>query len=131
MLKEIEDQQRSLVVETDIRNVSPWLRITQWHEMFKDYDLKLLHSMVAPPSDVEFPNLQKSVLFTFKGASSLIDTMTTLVLQFLMVIHRGKNIQTAATSLKEWFVEKNESTFNSLRTLQHVASSIAFTTHIE
>ena len=84
MLKEIEDQQRSLVVETDIRNVSPWLRITQWHEMFKDYDLKLLHSMVAPPSDVEFPNLQKSVLFTFKGASGLIDTTTTLVLQILL-----------------------------------------------
>jgi uncharacterized C2H2 Zn-finger protein len=83
ILKDIEDRQRSLVAETDIRNVSPWLRITQWHEVFKEYDTKGLRAMVEHPSDVEFPYLQDAVLFTFQEASNLIDTTTTLVLQTL------------------------------------------------
>jgi len=49
-------------------------------------------------------------------------------LMFLKAMHNETNIQTGVNDLKKWFVEKNESTFNSLQTLQHVASSIAYTT---
>jgi len=88
-LAEIEDRQRSLVAEIDIRNVSPWLRITKWHEMFRDHDTKHLRSLVADPSDIEFPNLRDAALFMFHEASDLIDSTTPLVLQTLLSPNGG------------------------------------------
>lgn len=83
LLNEIDAQQKELVPDVDIRNVSPWLRITKWNEIFIDYDTKSLRSMVALPNDGEFPHLQKAVSFTLEKASGCIDKTTTLVLQML------------------------------------------------
>lgn len=49
-------------------------------------------------------------------------------LTFLTEMHQSPDIEAACDRLQHWFIEKNESTFNSLRTLQHVATSIVYTT---
>ncbi|KAJ3508586.1 hypothetical protein NLJ89_g5676 [Agrocybe chaxingu] len=47
---------------------------------------------------------------------------------FLKGIHSNKSIDEGVHAFQPWFIEKTESTFNSLRTLQHFASSIAYQT---
>jgi hypothetical protein len=49
-------------------------------------------------------------------------------LVFLQAMHDNGNIEMAAEQLSVWFQEKHDSTFNSLRSLQHVASSISYST---
>jgi len=83
MLQDIEAGQKALVPVTDVRNVSPWLRITKWHESFKGLDTDILRSMVEHPTNEEFPNLSDAVLFFFQKASDYIEDTTTLVLQKL------------------------------------------------
>jgi hypothetical protein len=49
-------------------------------------------------------------------------------LVFLRSINEaGGNLEVGCRKLQYWFVEKNETTFNTLRSLQHVASSFAYT----
>ena len=50
-------------------------------------------------------------------------------LTYLTEMHQSPDgIEEACDRLQRWFVEKNKSTFNSIRTLQHVATSIVYTT---
>ena len=51
-----------------------------------------------------------------------------MCLTFLTEMHQSPNVEEVCEWLQHWFVEKNESTFNSLCILQHVATSIAYTT---
>lgn len=83
ILQEIEAGQKSLVPEADIRNVTPWLRVTKWNESFKGIDTDSLRAMVVHPTAYEFPDLANSVLFFFTKASDFIDKTTTLVLEKL------------------------------------------------
>jgi hypothetical protein len=49
-------------------------------------------------------------------------------LVFLRSMHdAGGKLEEACRKLQYWFVEKNETTFNSLRSLQHLASNFAYT----
>lgn len=83
ILQEIEAGQKSLVPETDVRNVTPWLRVTKWHEYFKGIDTQSLRAMVEHPTTSEFPDLAHSVLYLFVKASDYIENTTTLVLEKL------------------------------------------------
>ncbi|KAF9473073.1 hypothetical protein BDN70DRAFT_771411, partial [Pholiota conissans] len=49
-------------------------------------------------------------------------------LTFLYAMHERDDIEQAAEDLSIWYQEKRDSTFNSLRSLQHIASSIAYST---
>jgi len=83
ILQEIEAGQKALVPETDVRNVTPWLRVTKWNESFRGIDTQSLRAMVEHPTAREFPDLTESVLFFFHQASDYIDKTTTLVLEKL------------------------------------------------
>ncbi|KAJ3506846.1 hypothetical protein NLJ89_g6640 [Agrocybe chaxingu] len=49
-------------------------------------------------------------------------------LTFLKLIHEAPTLEYGIYSNQPWFIEKVESPFNSLRTLQHLATSIAYQT---
>jgi len=49
-------------------------------------------------------------------------------LVFLRCMHNAEgSVEDACRALQYWFVEKNETTFNTLRSLQHLASNFAYT----
>jgi len=89
-------------------------------------------------SKITDPTIQYLALSTLQESGSFsppINVTNTLArfqycmrLTFLTDMHQSPNIEEACERLQHWFIEKNESTFNSLRTLQHVATSIAYTT---
>jgi hypothetical protein len=83
ILADMEANQKALTPDLDIRNITPWLRITKWHEMIEGHDVAYLRSLVSFPTLLEFPILQKAVLSMLMDASDLIDETTTLVLQLL------------------------------------------------
>jgi hypothetical protein len=83
ILANMEATQKALTPDLDIRNITPWLRITKWHEMIEGHDVAYLRSLVSVPTLLEFPILQKAVLSMLMDASDLIDETTTLVLQLL------------------------------------------------
>ena len=79
----MEATQKALTPNLDVRNITPWLRITKWHEMIEGHDVSLLRSLVSYPTEDEFPILQKAVLSMLMDASDLIEETTTLILQLL------------------------------------------------
>jgi hypothetical protein len=81
MKKEMEKQ---LVVYHPSRNtcnVSPWLKMTKWHE--QAFDSKEPLSLIAPPGAREFPGLQDTVEEYFEEATELLESMQELTLQKL------------------------------------------------
>jgi hypothetical protein len=67
----------------DARNVTPWLRVTQWHLHTKGYAAADLQKMVAYPTVGELPHLKMAVQAFWESASQLIDATSVLVLQKL------------------------------------------------
>ena len=83
IFKDMEATQKAFTPNLDVRNITPWLRITKWHEMIEGHDVSLLRSLVSYPTEDEFPILQKAVLSMLMDASDLIEETTTLILQLL------------------------------------------------
>lgn len=79
----LEETQKELSPDLDVRNVSPWLRITKWHQIIEGHNVADLRSLVSFPTAQEFPILQQVVLSMLMDASDLIEQTTPLVLEIL------------------------------------------------
>ena len=74
-------QSSSVVAQPDIRNITPWLRITGWHTLIVGKKAKDIVALVKVPDKPEFPALVKAVDRIFFDASELIALTPLLVLQ--------------------------------------------------
>lgn len=91
MVAQIESAvQATIPASTDVRNVTPWLRITRWHEYTKDYVKSDLRKMVAYPNFGELLHLKTAVQQFWEKASNLIDSTSLLVLERLNTPHPEK-----------------------------------------
>ena len=109
------------------------------NEIFQVLSLIWQHSWTTDQgSKITDPTIQFLALSTlqegggFTPPGLVLGTMACIqycmCLTFLTEMHQSPNVKEACEWLQHWFVEKNESTFNSLCILQHVTTSIAYTT---
>ncbi|KAJ3505325.1 hypothetical protein NLJ89_g7481 [Agrocybe chaxingu] len=69
--------------EPDVRNISPWLRATQWHKLLVGRNVQDLVKLAETPTRAEFPDLHDTVRHLLDQASALIETSAPLLLQIL------------------------------------------------
>ncbi|KAI6043214.1 hypothetical protein EDC04DRAFT_2600389 [Pisolithus marmoratus] len=88
LLKELDQELKTVQVPTDHCLVSPWLLTTHWHEWARWFrkPTEELHALVSPPclsvpDEEQYKTLAKSIQLYFEEAVSLIDTTDELVLQ--------------------------------------------------
>ena len=92
---------------------------TEVHRITDPTVIYLALSSLQPQGSFKEPKLVTNVIARFEYDMRLF---------FLTEIHRADDHEEALLRFQPWLTEKHESTFNSLRTLQHLASSIAFST---
>ncbi|KAI5980514.1 hypothetical protein EDD15DRAFT_2188573, partial [Pisolithus albus] len=90
LLKELDQQLKTVQVPTDGRLITPWLLTTRWNEWAKWYkkpteELRALVSLPQPslPAEENYSELYDSIRSYFEEAAMLIDTTDELVLQRL------------------------------------------------
>ncbi|KAI6009801.1 hypothetical protein EDC04DRAFT_2581486 [Pisolithus marmoratus] len=90
LLKELDQELKTVQVPTDHHLVSPWLLTTHWHEWARWFrkPTEELRALVSPPhlsvpDEEQYKTLAKSIQLYFEEAVSLIDTTDELVLQRL------------------------------------------------
>ncbi|KAF9474387.1 hypothetical protein BDN70DRAFT_898983, partial [Pholiota conissans] len=69
--------------DLDVRNVTPWLRITRWHEYTKGYNMGDLRNMVMQPNRIQFARLKNALAEFWMSSSNLINSSPLLLLQKL------------------------------------------------
>jgi hypothetical protein len=68
----------------DIRNVTPWLRVSEWHLRVAGHKIPDLRNYVALPTPGEFPGLQDAIHCLFaEKAEPLFDSVSVLIRQHL------------------------------------------------
>lgn len=71
----------------DERIISPWLRITRWHEHVAGHDINLLQKLVQVPDkdnmDPAMPGIKRAVEFYFQEALACLKVTDDLILQKL------------------------------------------------
>ncbi|KAG6819317.1 hypothetical protein H0H93_012993 [Arthromyces matolae] len=109
------------------------LLIVLWTKMWSDKD----DGLFADPTTNMLALMMLNADGSFKGAQETTKPIAQLeycmrmcfMVEILKQSEQQKiNVTEAAQSLEPWFIEKHESTFNSLRSLQHRASAIAMAT---
>lgn len=75
---------------SEARLLSPWLRLTRWHELLVNQDVVHLQQLTAHPKVNEFISLRSAMLELFIRASGLIDETSVLVLQKIHSPHPQK-----------------------------------------
>jgi hypothetical protein len=80
----LKKHDRDVTSDVDIRNVSPWLRTTRWHEHVQGHSTEGLMKLVAPPSVLEIPFLDAAVIQCLLDASETMSSTPELVLQRLI-----------------------------------------------
>lgn len=124
------------VLENDLRDAnSTTLAQSVFHLLFALWSSKWLPTSESPVTDPTIIYLMLSSIQKDDGfmEPKLITNIIArfeyvMRLVFLQAMHTQENIELAAQDLSVWFQEKHDSTFNSLRSLQHIASSISYTT---
>ncbi|KAI6017929.1 hypothetical protein EDC04DRAFT_2607927 [Pisolithus marmoratus] len=98
LLKELDQQLKTVQVPTDHCLVSPWLLTTHWHEWARwlRKPTEELCALVSPPcpslpDEAHLKTLAQSIQLYFEEAVSLIDTTDELVLQQLIPLIPIKN----------------------------------------
>lgn len=82
---QIDSLHLSSIYDPDIRNVTPWLRLSGWHKVIVGHKITDLRNYVALPGPNEFPGLHDAVTCLFEEkASPLFDSLSVLIRQRLL-----------------------------------------------
>ncbi|KAI6043284.1 hypothetical protein EDC04DRAFT_2600326 [Pisolithus marmoratus] len=109
LLKELDQQLKTVQVPTDHHLVSPWLLTTHWHEWARwlRKPTEELCALVSPPcpslpDEAHLKTLAQSIQLYFEEAVSLIDTTDELVLQQLNSPYPNKELH---SPVHQWNIQ--------------------------